>query len=86
MDVIYDSDLLGDGVLGRVSPWKEEMEFGRPDAQTWLIIHEVMEAVASITQMEYSHEQLSIFACGVATFLQDLGIELDIEVKEENSE
>jgi hypothetical protein len=33
MDVIYDSDLLGDGVSGRVSPWKEEMEFGRPDAQ-----------------------------------------------------
>ena len=73
-------DILGEGLLGTYQGHTDEITFYNLErTQTDLVLHEVLEALRGLCQMEMPHETLSVIAQGMATFLHSIGVGLKLE-------
>ncbi len=74
-----DSDIYTEGNLAEHDAVKSEISFASAErTQTDTILHEALEGVKHLGQMEIPHDMLSVISLGMATFLKSIGISIRV--------
>ncbi len=74
-----DPDMYTAGNLAEHDAVRSELSFASADrTQMDTVLHEVLEGVKHLGQMEIPHDMLSVISLGMATFLKSIGINIRV--------